>query len=119
MVSALCITMLTAASSAEKLYNDFKTAVDNGDTSTAMKKYSELESRVDKERSSDISSIEKAVSKNNSELYYSSLADLRNLNSYKITKDLNDKFLAAAINSDDSTATKWLYDNSQYYEPKV
>ena len=119
MVSALCVTMLTAASSAEKLYNDFKTAVDNGDTSTAMKKYSELESRVDKERSSAISSIEKAVSKNNSELYYSSLADLRNLNSYKITKDLNDKFLAAAINSDDSTATKWLYDNSQYYEPKL
>ena len=49
MISALCVTMLTAASSAEKLYNDFKTAVDNGDTTTAMKKYSELESRVDKE----------------------------------------------------------------------
>ena len=58
MVSALCVTMLTAASSAEKLYNDFKTAVDNGDTTTAMKKYSELESRVDKENTSKEKSLE-------------------------------------------------------------
>ena len=119
MISVLCVTMLTAASSAEKIYNDFSNAVDSGDITTAMKKYSDLESRVSKEKNSIASSIEKAVKKNNRELYYSSLSDLEKLNSYKITKDLNDKFLTVAIKNDDSAALTWLYENSFYYSPTL
>ena len=80
IVSALCISFVFAASSAEKLYGDFSTAINNGDLNSAMKRYSELETRVAKEKSNATSSIEKAIKKNNSELYYSSLADLKRLN---------------------------------------
>ena len=57
IVSALCISFVFAASSAEKLYNDFSTAINNGDLNSAMKRYSELETRVEKEKSNDFFEI--------------------------------------------------------------
>ncbi|MDD5972414.1 MAG: hypothetical protein PUC01_01735, partial [Spirochaetales bacterium] len=119
IVSALCISFVFAASSAEKLYGDFSTAINNGDLNSAMKRYSELETRVAKEKSNATSSIEKAIKKNNSELYYSSLAELKRLNSYTINKEESDAFLATALANNDSTALSWLYDNSPYYRPTL
>ena len=119
IISVLCVSIVFAASSAEKLYNDFSTAINNGDLNSAMKRYSELETRVAKEKSNATSSIEKAIKKNNSELYYSSLADLKRLNSYTISKEESDAFLATALANNDSTALSWLYDNSPYYRPTL
>ncbi|MGN0906293.1 MAG: InlB B-repeat-containing protein, partial [Bullifex sp.] len=114
MISA---TLLFAAPTAEKLYGEFSSAVENGDVTLAMKKYSELESRVNKELSGAASTLEKAVKKNNAELYRNTLSDISTLKSYVITKAQSDRLLSAAIASDNQEAISWLYDNSPYYSP--
>ena len=114
MISA---TLLFAAPTAEKLYGEFSSAVENGDVTLAMKKYSELETRVSKELTSASSTLEKAVKKNNAELYRNTLSDIRTLKSYGITKTQSDKLLSAAIAAGNQEAVAWLYENSPYYSP--
>ena len=114
MISA---TLLFAAPTAEKLYGEFSSAVDGGDVTLAMKKYGELESRVNRELTSAASTLKKAVKKNNAELYRNTLSDISTLKSYVITKAQSDRLLSAAVASDNQEALSWLYDSSPYYSP--
>ena len=107
MISA---ALLFASPAAEKLYGEFSSAVNNGDVTLAMNKYSELESRVTKELGTASATLEKAVKKNNAELYRNTLSEIAALKSYRITKAQSDSLLAAAVATDNQEALSWLYE---------
>ncbi|MDY2816509.1 MAG: hypothetical protein SOT35_07905 [Bullifex sp.] len=114
MISA---ALLFASPAAEKLYDEFSSAVNNGDVTLAMNKYSELESRVTKELGTASATLEKAAKKNNAELYRNTLSEIAALKSYRITKAQSDSLLAAAVATDNQEALSWLYEKSPYYSP--
>ena len=119
LIMILCAG-LTFASGAQSLYNDFETAVRNGDVSGAIEAYSSLNDQIAKEKENIQKSIEKAFDKHDRELYRNAMNDLRNLSSYSISRQDTDALLTAIVNSDSSEAgqwAEWLYENSSYYHP--
>ena len=111
---------LIFASGAQSLYNDFETAVRNGDVSGAIEAYSSLNDQIAKEKENIQKSIEKAFDKHDRELYRNAMNDLRNLSTYSISREDTDALLTAIVNSDSSEAgqwAEWLYENSSYYHP--
>ena len=123
-ISVLLIMLICAglifASGAQSLYNDFETAVQNGDVSGAIEAYDSLNDQIAKEKENIQKDIEKAFDKQDRDLYRNAMNDLRDLSTYSISREDTDALLTAIVNSDSSEAEEWaawLYENSSYYHP--
>ena len=90
-ISVLLIMLICAglifASGAQSLYNDFETAVQNGDVSGAIEAYNSLNDQIAKEKENIQKDIEKAFDKQDRDLYRNAMNDLRNLSTYSISRE--------------------------------
>ena len=125
IISSLIILMLSAglvfASSAQALQEEFEAAASTGEIEAAIDAHSELEYAVDKEYRGLAKDLEKAIEKNDRQLYYSTRARMQDLSQLgKISKEDTASLLSAIVNSDSDEAREWalwLYENSSYYHP--
>lgn len=125
IISSLIILMLSAglvfASSAQALQEEFEAAASTGEIEAAIDAHSELEYAVDKEYRGLAKDLEKAIEKNDRQLYYSTRARMQDLSQLgKISKEDTASLLSAIVNSDSDEAQEWalwLYEKSSYYHP--
>ena len=125
IISSLIILMLSAglvfASSAQALQEEFEAAASSGEIEAAIDAHSELEDAIAKEYRSLEKDLEKAIEKNDRQLYYSTRAQMQDLSRLgKISQEDTASLLSAIVNSDSDEAQEWalwLYENSSYYHP--
>ena len=125
IISSLIILMLSAglvfASSAQALQEEFEAAASSGEIEAAIDAHSELEDAIAKEYRSLEKDLEKAIEKNDRQLYYSTRAQMQDLSRLrKISQKDTASLLSAIVNSDSGEAQEWalwLYENSSYYHP--
>lgn len=123
-LSALLILLITVpalfAASAQDLYEDFQAAVTAGSVQEAVDAYGNMQDKVAKEMEDLQDDLDKAIQKNDRQLYANTRADMRELSSYRLSKADTDALLTAIVNSGSDQAAqwaKWLYENSAYYHP--
>ena len=126
ILTTLLVLLLSAsfmfAASAQDLHQDFVAAVQSGDVQGAIDSYENLQERVAKDEEDIQRDIQKAYEKNDRQLYYNAMADLRSLEGYAISQSETDSLLRAIVNSDSDQAGEWaawLYENSRYYHPRL
>lgn len=125
IISSLIILMLSAglvfASSAQALQEEFEAAASSGEIEAAIDAHSELEDAIAKEYRSLEKDLEKAIEKNDRQLYYSTRTQMQDLSRLgKISQEDTASLLSAIVNSDSDEAQEWalwLYENSSYYHP--
>lgn len=125
IISSLIILMLSAglvfASSLQALQEEFEAAAASGEIEAAIDAHSELDDAIDKEYRSLEKDLEKAIEKNDRQLYYSTRTQMQNLSRLgKISQEDTASLLSAIVNSDSGEAQEWalwLYENSSYYHP--
>lgn len=112
---------LVFASSAQALQEEFEAAASSGEIEAAIDAHSELEDAIAKEYRSLEKDLEKAIEKNDRQLYYSTRAQMQDLSRLgKISQEDTASLLSAIVNSDSDEAQEWalwLYENSSYYHP--
>lgn len=125
IISSLIILMLSAglvfASSAQALQEEFEAAASTGEIEAAIDAHSELEDAIAKEYRSLEKDLEKAIEKNDRQLYYNTRVQMQDLSQLgKISQEDTASLLSAIVNSDSDEAQEWalwLYENSSYYHP--
>ena len=123
-LSVLLILLITVpalfAASAQDLYEDFQAAVTAGSVQEAVDAYGNMQEKVAKEMEDLQDDLDKAIQKNDRQLYANTRADMRELSSYRLSKADTDALLTAIVNSGSDQASEWaqwLYENSAYYHP--
>ena len=101
ILTTLLVLLLSAsfmfAASAQDLHQDFVAAVQSGDVQGAIDSYENLQERVAKDEEDIQRDIQKAYEKNDRQLYYNAMADLRSLEGYAISQSETDSLLRAKL----------------------
>ena len=120
MVMLLACTMVFA-SSAGKEYETFRTGLEAGDAVKASESYDRFLKAKDKDLASLYKQLDKAMKKNNAELYYETLDEIRTLKGLGMTKEESNELLTLIVDTMDTEKglekAAWLYDVSPYYQP--
>ena len=118
----LIASVTLAAEDASKLYEDFSSAVEDGNAQEAIECYTDLQDQVRKDYQNAQRSYEKAVEAGNMRKAREAWNEMDSIVSYSMTEDQTDALLSAILSEDPADKAedaRWLMENSRYYRPMI